>query len=174
MSNVTDNFLYPSLTKVHGALDYPILIVLEKELAANAASTQSDLGVGQNGHLGLIKSPTAYTNICATPYVRHINLGHLNIPVGASQHESTRMLLDHKEQKRLFREMITIGKSLQNKLDIAVPSKYLKPHRNRHSNTIDVPIPVIFEGLFRQYGCVTPEELVEEEQKLHSQIFDIT
>ena len=81
MSNVTDNFLYPTLTKVHGALDYVTLKILEKEVAANAASIQSDLGGGQNGHLGLVKSPAAYTNICATPYVRHINPGHLNIPV---------------------------------------------------------------------------------------------
>ena len=69
--------------------------------------------------------------------------------------------------------MIVIKKSLQNKLDITVPFKYLKPYQNRHSNAIDVPIQVIFEGLFRQYGCVTPEELAQEEQKLRSQIFVI-
>ena len=50
----------------------------------------------------------------------------------------------------------------------------MKLYWNRHSNAIDVPIPVIFESLFRQYGCVTPEELAEEEEKLRSQIFDIT
>ena len=71
MSNVTDNFLYPTLTKIHGALDYPILKVLKKEVAANAASIQSDLGGGQDGHLGFIKSPTAYTNVCATPYTTY-------------------------------------------------------------------------------------------------------
>ena len=46
MSNQTENFLYPILTKAHGPLDYKILKVLEKETAANAASVQSDLGGG--------------------------------------------------------------------------------------------------------------------------------
>ena len=115
MGNVTDKFLYSTLTKVHGELDYPILKVLEKEVAANTTSIKSDLGGGQNGHLGLIKSPAAYTNVCTTPYVQHINLGLLSISVVSSQHASPCMLLDHKKQKRLFREMITIKKSLKNK-----------------------------------------------------------
>lgn len=174
MSNVTENFPYPTLTKVHGPLDYPILKILEKEVAANAASIQSDLGGGQNGHLGLVKIATVYANVSAIPYLRHIHPGSLNIPVGASHHASTRMLLDHKEQKRVFREMVTIKKSLQNKLSIVIPSKYLKPYWNRHSNTIDSPIPVIFDDLFRQYGRVSPEELFEEDQKIRSLIFDIT
>ena len=69
MRNVTDNFRYPTPTKVHRALDYSTLKILEKEVAANADSIQSNLGGGQNVHLGLIKNPATYTNICATPYV---------------------------------------------------------------------------------------------------------
>ena len=87
------------MTKVHGLLNFDNLKILIDKTSANAASVQLDLGGGANGHLGLVKTPLEYTHINIIPYVRHVNPAALNIPTGTSQHESTQLLLKHKEQK---------------------------------------------------------------------------
>ena len=114
MFSVTDNFEYPVLTKVCGPLNYDNLKVLIDETGANAASVQSDLGGGANGRLGLVITVLEYIYVNVIPYVRHVNPAALNIPTGTSQHESTQLLLEHKEHQNLFREMTLIEKPILN------------------------------------------------------------
>ena len=112
-TNLVDNFEYPVLTKIHGSLDHPQITRLIKETRANAASVHSELGGGANGHLGLVEDPVKYVIVSPMSYVRHIHPPPLNIPVGASQHAATRMLLEHKEARSNFKEMIQLEKLIQ-------------------------------------------------------------
>ena len=173
-TNLVDNFEYTVLTKIHGSLDHPQITRLIKETRANAASVHSELGGGANGHLGLVEDPVKYAIVSQIPYVRHIHPPPLNIPVGASQHAATRMLLEHKEARSNLKEMIQLEKLIQKKIGIAVLDMYMKPFRNRHSNAITTAIPVIFSTLLQHYGKVSAEDLLETEQKLRDKVFDIS
>ena len=56
-------FQHPALTKIAGDPTYTSLAKLKRECKANAKSVCSDLGGGQQGHLGLISSAPAYAHI---------------------------------------------------------------------------------------------------------------
>ena len=87
--NITERFVYPTLTKVQGKLDYHALKTIKDELKANATKITSDLGGGANGHLGLVLTPLEYTHISVVPYVRHLNPPPLVIPAGTPNYEAT-------------------------------------------------------------------------------------
>lgn len=55
------------LIKVHSPLNYEVLKVLIDKISTNAASVQSDLGGGANGHLGLVKTALDYTHVSSIP-----------------------------------------------------------------------------------------------------------
>ena len=52
--NFLEPFEYPVLTKITGILNYPVIKKLKDEIKANAVFVYSELGGGQNDHLGLV------------------------------------------------------------------------------------------------------------------------
>ena len=50
---------------------------------------------------------------------------------------------------------------------------YLKPYRNQYSNKITTSLRTILTDLFATYGSVSDEELLDRENTLRGQIFDI-
>ena len=142
-------FEFPVLTKALGALDYQTLKAIKNELKMNTTCIDSDLGGGANGHLGMILTAIEYALVAMnTPYVRHIMP---TIPIFADktpQHEVIRRRDDFKEDKRLFKEMISLEKSLLQQLSKAIPEMYLKRFRNKDSNAINKPISFILLHLF--------------------------
>ena len=173
--SVESKFEYPVLTKILGTLNYPALKTLKNELKANAASIISDLGGGQNGHLGLVLSDVEYAVVCANdPYIRHTQPTAPTFVTATPQHEVIRLRQDFKEEKELFREMVMLEKSLLKMLSQAVPSMYLKKFRNKHSNALEKTIPEILDFLFTTYGKISEEKLLTEEQNLRARVFEIT
>ena len=69
--NYREAFLqHPTLTKITGDPTYISLAKLERECKANAKYVRSNLGGGDQGHLGLAITATAYTRISpGTPFV---------------------------------------------------------------------------------------------------------
>ena len=93
--SVESKFEYPVLTKILGTLNYPALKTLKNELKANAASIISDLGGGQNGHLGLVLSDVEYAVVCANdPYIRHTQPTAPTFVTATPQHEVIRLRQD--------------------------------------------------------------------------------
>ena len=174
-SRVEDMFEFPVLTRILGPLNYRVLNAMRDELKSNAASVDSDLGGGANGHLGLVLTAQQYTVVSATtPYVRHVMPTEPNIPSNMPQHAAIRLRDDFKEAKRVFKEMLSVEKALLKQVSTAVPGMYLKPFRNKNSNTIDKPISDILDYLFARYGRVPQETLAEEHAKLVEKTFDIS
>ena len=66
--SIKERFEYPVLTKILGALYYPVLKKLKDEVKVKAASIFSEPGVGQNGHLGLVSTATEYTQVSSVTY----------------------------------------------------------------------------------------------------------
>ena len=65
-----------------------MLIVLLKEVGANASSVQTDLGEGEDGHLSLVCSPEVHQDLVpdVIPYNRPANPGRLQLEVGTTQY----------------------------------------------------------------------------------------
>lgn len=68
VADLIKGFPYPELTKICGKPAKDKIIILEKELIANASLVETRLGGGQNGHLGLMMSAEAYANRSDTPF----------------------------------------------------------------------------------------------------------
>ena len=88
---ITIYFQYKALTKIHGAPTYETLREMKDQLKANAASVNTNLGGGANGHLGIVLTPTEYRNISDTTYTRPNHPGRAVIPAGTTNHETSRI-----------------------------------------------------------------------------------
>ena len=172
--SVIERFEFPTLTKVHGELDFQKLKQIKNEIKANVSLIQSTLGGGAHGHLGLVLTPVEYALVSGTPYVRPVFPGILIVPANTTQHAANAMRDDHKELIRQFREVEDLEKATIQQLSQAIPAVYLKQFRNRQSNAIDKTIPHILSTLFSIYGVVSDDVLQEEEEKIKQKTFDIT
>ena len=56
-------FEHPNLTKIIGVPTYDTLHLLHNKIKSNTISFYSNLGGGQNGYLGLVVRPTAYSGL---------------------------------------------------------------------------------------------------------------
>ena len=76
-----NQFKYPELTCISGKPTTATLIVLLKEVCANASSVHSDLGGGEDGHLGLVCTPVVYRDLVpnAEENIRPENPGRLQL-----------------------------------------------------------------------------------------------
>ena len=170
------HFEYPELTKVHKNPTYATLKTIKDELKTNAARVTSDLGGGGNGHLGLVLTPAEYALVSAVPYNRPVHPGPLVLPAGPGVTNLQREIArdTHREEVRVFREVVELEKTLLKQLVQALPALYTKSFRNQHSNSITTPISDVLTTLIRTYGKVSDEELQQETAALRSKIFDIS
>ena len=129
---------------------------------------------GTSGHLGLVLSPLEMASVTTVPYVRYLQLAPLVIPSGITLDAATRLREDHKEAKRLFKEMIDLEKLLKSQLRRAIPEMYLTPYINQNSNKIFTDIQPSLQDLFSTYGKVSPTELQIIKNELKNWVHDIT
>ena len=91
-----------------------------------------------------------------------------------ADHTVTKKLDKFKEKRELFKEMVNLEKSLLKIISQALPSMYLQPFRNEHSNAINTPIADILDSLMTTYGTVPEEDLLSADSALRTRVFDIT
>ena len=129
---------YPDLTRIIGEPTTATLITLHNEVKANAISVHCHLGGGEHGHLGLVCNPEAYATLVPgnTPYVRPANPGALQINGNETQFQIQQRDKEHREAKRLFREVIGVERAIIQQIVAAVEPKYLKALRNSLANKI--------------------------------------
>ena len=113
---INTSFEYPVLTPIQGQPKYASMKVIKDEMKANATSVATDLGGGANGHLGLMTTPIDYTNVSVIPYVRPVHPGALIIPLGTTQHESTRLRDNFKDELHQYSECTQVENALIKQL----------------------------------------------------------
>jgi hypothetical protein len=170
---VTTYFEFPTLTKVHGEPTYESLQEIKDEIKANAASVESLLGGGLNGHLGLVLTPQEYTRVNAEPYIKPDHPGILNIPQNATAPVALRMKTQFEESKRLWREAVDIERAIIKQIVKAVEPKFLKSLRNTTTNVITKSIPEILQYLFRKFGAIDSEQLMTEERTVRDIVYNL-
>ena len=137
---VTKCFEFATLTKIHGKPTYKTLRKLKNQSKANSSAVTSDLGGGDNDHLGLVLMPVEYDTVNATVYTHLLYLRPLDIDVLATQHTATRLREEHRKRLRVFRETIDVQKALTKNIIQAIDPKYLNTLRNCIMNTITANI----------------------------------
>ena len=171
---VATYFQISKLTPIHGEPDFSTLRVLRDELKANAGSVTTTLGGGRLGYLGLLLSPEDYNRVAPeTPFVRPPNPGPLVIPVGTTQHATTRMKDDHTEALRIFRECIDVEQALIKQIMEAIQDKYTKCLWNRLTQRVDMTVEDLLRTLFQRYGFVTQHQLAEFESSIRQYTYNV-
>jgi hypothetical protein len=172
---IRNYFQYPELTPISGEPTYEALQEMKDQLKSNAATITTSLGGGQNGHLGLILTPTEYARISPThPYVPMTTQpGILEVPQGTTAHETARLTRNHDEQVRRFREGADVKKALIKQIVAAIEPTYLRTLRNTDTNSITRDIPSILGYLFHRYGKVTPDKLNDKEMELRAFVYNL-
>ncbi len=167
-------FEYPDLTGIHGEPTYESLRVIQNQLKANARSIHTTLGGGQHGHLGLVLTPAQYALLSPHPYVRPHRPPPLVIPAYQLPHVVQTAQNNHNDAVKLFNECNNVEQALRQQIIKAVNDAYLTALRNRLTNTIDAPIPIILDYLFTNHGRVTPAMLQNEEKDVKEMHYEIS
>ena len=167
-------FEHPRLTKIHGEPSFSNLKLFRNEIKANLASVSSELGGGAHGHLGLGFTDVDYASIApGTPYVRPVHPG-ATPAVGTTQHETTRLRDEWRDQIKLFREVTDVEKTIVKQIVEVIDPKYLKSIRDRVTNTITKSLVEILDFLFERYGIVEDDDLRDEEEEMRQFTYDIS
>ena len=172
-TDYTTLFEYPSLPRIHGEPDYESLNALKDKLKANATKIPSELGGGTFGHLGLVLTPTEYTNISITPYVRPIHPGPLHIPPNITERNEARRRSEHKKEMALFHETVNLENALKRQISEAVDELYLEELRDPTTNTILSNVPTILSHLITNYGDTDPDTVTEKELTVRKMPFTV-
>ena len=168
-------FEYSDLTVIHGEPTYDTLKLLVNQLKANARSVRTTLGGGNHGYLGLVLSPQQYAIIApGTPFIHPAHPGPLNIPPYQLPHVTQQAQSHHAEQVRLYNECYNVKQALHKQIIAAIQDSYIAALKNHQTNTITTPLYQVIEYLFRNYGRVTPAQLVHEEQQVTNWTYDTT
>ena len=154
-------FKFPELSQIIGEPSTATLITLLNEVKANAISVHSDLGGGENSHLGLVVSPATYQTLFpdAPPYRRPVIPGKFVIEGRETQHQIAQRRSEHAEQVRIFKEVIGVERAVIQQIISAIKPKYLKALHLPTTNWLNASIPAIFTHLFTNYGDISSTEL---------------
>jgi hypothetical protein len=125
-------FQHPALKKITGDPTYTSLTKLERECKANARFVRSDLGGGQQGHLGLISSALAYARIAPGAPFQRPGLPAPATTVGtAAVIAASRQTYD--ERLSAFNQYTLIERTIVQQINTALDDDVLaQPHRRRH------------------------------------------
>jgi hypothetical protein len=160
-------FQHPALTKIAGDPTYTSLAKLERECKANAKSVRSDLGGGQQGHLGLISSAPAYARIApGTPFHRPalpappVTDGTAAVIAAARQ--------AHDEQMSAFNKCTLIERTIVQQINTALDDDVLADLIDDATGLLIGTVPDIMRELYDTYGTVTPQALTTAKAKLET------
>jgi hypothetical protein len=158
-------FQHPALTKITGDPTYTSLAKLKRECKANAKSVRSNLGGGQQGHLGLISSAPAYARSApGTPFHRPalpvppVTDGTAAVIAASRQH--------YDEQMSAFNKCTLIERTIVQQINTALDDDVLADLIDDATGLLIGTIPDIMRELYDMYGTVTPQALTTAKAKL--------
>ena len=167
-------FAHHDLTRIQGEPSFSDLKLLSREVKANAMAVHSTIGGAAHGHLGLVLTPAQYANVSQTAFVRPVFPANLVVPAGTTAVASNALEREHKEQLRLFREVLGVENALKQQLNKAIDTAFLDAIRDPVTYVLGGTIADNLAFLMTTYGKVTPETLNEEFEKINSTIYNPT
>jgi hypothetical protein len=165
-------FRHADLTRIHGEPNFSSLKILSREIKANARSVHSTLGGAAHGHLGLVLSPAQYALVSDTPFERVAYPGPLVIQAGTTRIVADELERNHKEQIRVFREVLGVENALKSQLTKAIEPTYLTALIDPDTYDLQGTIFDNLRFLMATYGKVTPDTLADEFEKVNAIVYN--
>lgn len=159
-------FPHPALTPIVGRPTHATLALLKLELYANAMSTESFLGGGNHGYLGLVMSPADYALLPGTiTFVKPVNPGqqppHLPEATVSQMTEANRRY-DYSVAKYI--EYRNIHCHLKVQITNAVHAIYIHNLQDPLFGYAFVPAREILMHLVDQYGTTEDLEIINPDK----------
>lgn len=171
VADLIDGFPYPELTKIWGKPSRDKIIILEKELKANSSSVETQLGVGNNGHLGLMMTKEAYATRSATPFAIPPHPGLVPLfPVGTNQINARILTTQHKNLIYLYKLCCNVQNALKQQILTAIEHKYINNLEDVHTGYSNVLSLQILQHLYTNYGHVSDFDLEDNDAVFHKPI----
>ena len=156
------------LPKIEGEPDYHSIHLINKKLAANAATIKTPLGGGRHGYLALCLSPAAYASHSLTAFVPPTNPGATPpMPLRATAAAVFSIKKRHAEQLRTWEEYNAIMQALKNQFIEAVDEIYLKAIQDRVTEYTNVTLYDMLQHLYNNYGKITEDKLEKNRQEMN-------
>ena len=161
-----DHFPFPTLTPVEDVPDYEAIRKAYQECIANASSVTTTLGGGEQGHKGLIMTEGSYVKAFGATYARPKAPSKLDISSLTDPIRILKAKEDHQLQLDECQFVDALERTIFAQLQAAFKPKILQPKIDRNTGLIKVTIPQLFQYLFKTYGNITAQGLVNEKQAL--------
>ena len=147
------------------------LLLLNKEVYANARSVESDEGGGAHGHLGYVMPPAAYLAIGGgvQAWVDPPHPGALAINPGTNAVQIALQRAEHVQATLMYRTTNAVGSKLKSQLLTAVPNEFLNALEDPVHGFSETTAAAMLAHLTTSYGTVTPEDLEENEAELSTE-----
>ncbi len=145
------------------------LLLLRKEVYANARSVECDEGGGVHGHLGLIMPAAAYLLLTGVAWQDPANPGALTVVAHTTAVQIATMTATHKDEMIAHRTFQKVEAHLKSQIIAAVPNEFISALEDPVHGFSDVTPAEMMEHLHTVYGAVTPEDLEENEASLSNE-----
>ena len=164
VESLIEGFPNPSILPIVGEPTYETITAVARQLKANAASVQTELGGGALGHLAIVMSPVVYATLSATPFVNPVNPGALPvIPPGTTAAQIQAIIRHHESLLHDWRLFTNIDKALRQQLTAAVNRMYIRALEHPHIGFANVTTLQLLQHLLTTYGRITAHPLHEND-----------
>jgi hypothetical protein len=169
IESIREGFPFITIAKQPGLPTYETIAEVHLKLKANAASAVSELGGGAHGLLGLVLSPTTYATLTNVVFNTPVNPGTtLNIEAGGTAVQIQKVVRQHKENLRVWREYNATNKALQQQLINTFDKPYIRGLRDRHTSYNNVSAMRIITHFYTTYGVITPIDIEDNGAKMRA------
>ena len=118
-------FKFPVPTPIRGEPTHSDISQLKKEIRANTASVDCDLGGGDHGYLGLVLAPQEYRKISQTEFKVPTYPPALTIPSGTDPVVALNRRTKHTEERDAHRRCKEVEKALLRHIQNAMDEEWL-------------------------------------------------
>ena len=152
-------FKYQKPTPIRGEPTHEDIEQLKKELRANAASVECNLGGGNHGYLGLVLPSTEYNKIVGTTFKVPDYPATLTIPARTDSVAALNLRTRHKEKQEAHKRCKDVERALLRHVQNAMDEEWLDTLVNEDTQLIEDDIEDVITYLEENYGHIPSEEL---------------
>ena len=165
-------FKYPKPTPIRGEPTHEDIEHLKKELRANAASVDSNLGGGDHGYLGLVLPRREYQKIATTEFKVPDYPAPLSIPANTDSVAALNLRTKHKEKQDAHKRCKDVERALLRHVQSAMDEEWLDTLINEDTQLIEDDIEDVITYLEENYGHIPSEELKEMENAIIATVYN--
>jgi hypothetical protein len=156
VESLIEGFLNPTIQPIVGEPTYETITAVARQLKANAASVQTELGGGALGHLAIMMLPAVYATLSVVPFVDPGNPGTAPvILLGATAAQIQTVIRHHETMLYAWRLFTNVDKALRQQLTGAVNHMYIHALEYPHIGFANVTTLLLAQHLLATYGRIT-------------------